>query len=402
MDEVLEKREPVEEVKTQEREYERFDLSQRIEHLILLISFSILGITGLAQKFATSPAGEFVLALFGGIEQSRRIHRATAVVLLAVSIYHLVAVLYRMIVLRHRLTMLPVPQDFQHLYHDVLYYLGKRVRKAYYGRYSYAEKAEYLAVVWGTVIMAITGFMMWNPIATARWLPGEIIPAAKAAHGGEALLAVLAIILWHFYHVHISHFNKSMFNGTMTETEMQHEHPAELAQIKAGVVQTEAPPEALRKRQTYFFPVAALIVVVFSYGLYKFVTFEQTAIATVPRGETAPVFVPITPTPTPTLIPSPTPLPDQAAIPLVWQDGVSALLENKCASCHIQNTFGGLNLSTYQSALEGGSRGPAVVPGDPQASVLVQIQQAGGHPGQLSQDELNAVIEWIQAGAPER
>jgi hypothetical protein len=250
--------------------------------------------------------------------------------------------------------------------------------------------------------MAITGFMMWNPIATARWLPGEIIPAAKAAHGGEALLAVLAIILWHFYHVHISHFNKSMITGELTEAEMEHEHPAELAQIKAGAVEPYPSPEVLRNRQTYFFPVAVVLVTLFSFGLYKFVTFEQTAIATVPRGETAPVFVPITPTPTPTLVPSPTPLPGQETIPLVWEGGISTLLENKCAPCHIQNTTSGLNLSTYQSALEGGSQGPAVVPGDPQASVLVQVQQAGGHPGQLSQDELNAVIQWIQAGAPER
>ena len=115
-----------------------------------------------------------------------------------------------------------------------MYYFGLRKHKAYYGRYNYAEKAEYLAVVWGTVIMGITGFMMWNPIATTRYLPGEFIPAAKAAHGGEAVLAVLAIIIWHFYHVHIRHLNKSMFTGKITEKEMAHEHPAELAQIKAG------------------------------------------------------------------------------------------------------------------------------------------------------------------------
>ncbi len=83
--------------------------------------------------------------------------------------------------------------------------------------------------------MIITGFMMWNPIATARFLPGDFIPAAKAAHGGEALLAVLAIIVWHMYGVHIKHFNKSMFTGKISEEEMLDEHPLELADIKAGI-----------------------------------------------------------------------------------------------------------------------------------------------------------------------
>ncbi len=60
------------------------------------------------------------------------------------------------------------------------------------------------------------------------------MPAAKAAHGGEAVLAVLAIIIWHFYHVHIKHLNQSMFTGKLSQEEMEHEHPAELAQIEAG------------------------------------------------------------------------------------------------------------------------------------------------------------------------
>ncbi|MBK7452547.1 MAG: hypothetical protein IPJ46_02175 [Anaerolineales bacterium] len=76
--------------------------------------------------------------------------------------------------------------------------------------------------------------LMWNPITSAKFLPGEIIPAAKATHGGEAVLAVLAIILWHFYGVHIKFFNKAMWTGKMTEEQMQHEHPLELAAIKAG------------------------------------------------------------------------------------------------------------------------------------------------------------------------
>jgi cytochrome b subunit of formate dehydrogenase len=381
--------------------YTRFSISERIEHAILLVSFTILGITGLAQKFADSQLGAFTLQLFGGIENSRTIHHFAAYILIAVSIYHIMAVTYRVFVMRASLNMLPLPSDFVHLYQDILFYIGKRKHKAYYGRYNYAEKAEYLAVVWGTLIMAITGFMMLNPIATTRFLPGEFIPAAKAAHGGEALLAVLAIILWHFYHVHLKHFNKSMFTGKMTEEEMREDHPAELAMIEAGQADDQRPSvQSIRQRENVFFPVAMIFTVVLTFGLYKFATFEETAIATIPAGETAPIFVPFTPTPSP--IPAPTATAGVVGGLTSWDGGVSQLFASRCGACHVQGNLGGLSLATYQSALKGGSSGPAIVPGDPSTSMLVQIQSTGGHPGQLSQSELNQIIQWIQAGAPEK
>jgi cytochrome b subunit of formate dehydrogenase len=380
----------------------RFELSKRIEHLVMLVSFTILALTGLPQKFPESPISLGIVGALGGIEQTRQIHHISAVVLMVVSIYHVVAVLYRVFVLRTPLTMLPLVEDFVHLYHDILYYLGLRKRKAYYGRYNYAEKVEYLAVVWGTLIMGITGFMMWNPISTARWLPGQAIPAAKAAHGAEAILAVLAILLWHFYHVHLRHFNKSMFSGKLSREEMAHEHPAELAQIESGQAWSPPPAGIVRRRQKYFLPVAILAVGVMGFGMVEFITLEDTAITTVPRGETVEAFVPITPTPRPTPAPTATPELVEGVSPDSWVGAYESLFRNRCGSCHGITAVGGLSLATYEDALEGGNSGPAIVPGDPEASVLVQIQLAGGHPGQLTDEELQAVIEWIEAGAPEQ
>ncbi len=230
-------------------EFVRFGLAQRIEHAVLLASFTTLGLTGLVQKYAAAAVSDWLIAAMGGIETTRLIHRTAAVVLLVEATFHVLAALYRIYVLRTPLTMLPDTEDFRHLYQDVMFYIGRRKRKAVYGRYSYAEKVEYLAVVWGTVIMAITGFMMWNPLAASRWFTGEAIPAAKAAHGGEALLAVLAIILWHFYQVHIRHLNKSMFTGRLTREEMQDEHPAELAGLEGLRPPARPAPEVVRRRQ---------------------------------------------------------------------------------------------------------------------------------------------------------
>jgi hypothetical protein len=298
--------------------------------------------------------------------------------------------------------MLPVIEDAQHLIQDVLYFLGIRKHRGYYGRYNYAEKVEYLAVVWGTIIMGITGFMMWNPLSTTRLLPGEFIPAAKAAHGAEAILAVLAIIIWHFYHVHIKHLNKSMFNGKLTRTEMKHEHPAELAQIDNGQAYKKPPAKELRTRQLIYFPAALVFTLAFGFGIIKFTTFEVTAITTVPQGETAQVYVPVTPTPRPSPTPPPTLVPGAEVGAMTWDGYFSGLFRNRCSSCHGVTKVGGLSLSTYQDALKGGNSGPAIVPNNPDQSVLVQKQSAGNHPGQLTIDELNQVIAWINAGAPEK
>jgi len=380
----------------------RFDLVQRISHIVLLVSFTILAVTGLPQKFAESPLSQAMINGMGGIEMTRQIHHVSAVILLVVSIAHLIDLGYRIFVLRYQLSMLPVIEDFKHLFHDLGYYFGQRKHKAYYGRYSYGEKVEYLAVVWGTVIMAITGFIMWNPIFATRSLPGSIIPASKAAHGWEAVLAVAAIIIWHFYHVHLRQFNKSIFNGKLSREEMEEEHPAELAQIDAGETKKTLPEPVLRRRQWFYFPIAGVLTVILGVSLYFFVTYEETAITTVPQGETVEVFVPITPTPRPTPTVTPTLEPGAEVGADTWAGTYEALFRNRCSTCHGTTTVGGLSLATYEDALKGGDSGPGIVPGDAEASWIVKIQSAGGHPGQLTDDELNQVIEWINNGAPEQ
>lgn len=382
--------------------YTRFDLSQRIEHIVFLISFSMLGLTGLVQKYAEGAFSQAFFSLIGGIETAREIHHFSAFIMMVVSGYHILVVLYKVFVLRVKWTMMPLIQDAQHVIQDIAYFLGMRKHRAYYERYNYAEKMEYLAVVWGTVLMGLTGFIMWNPIITTQFLPGQVVPAAKAAHGGEAILAVLAIIVWHFYHVHLRTFNKSMFTGKLTREEMRHEHPAELAAIEAGVVDKRPPLRVLRKRQQIYFPVAFLLCVAFIAGMYFFLNTETTAIAGLPEDETAEVFVPITPTPRPTPLPTATFEPGGPVGELTWEGQFGALFDNRCGTCHGITKVGGLTLATYQDALSGGDSGPAIIPGDPDNSSLVLVQSAGGHPGQLTIDELNTVIEWILAGAPER
>jgi formate dehydrogenase gamma subunit len=384
---------------SEERKYLRFTLSDRIEHWVQMLSFTTLALTGLVQKFATNPVSLGIISLLGGVETVRIIHRVAAVVLMIGVVYHFGSVGYKLYVRRVRPSMLPTLRDVRAALGVFLYNLGQRGQKPQQGRYTFDEKFEYWAFAWGTIVMAVTGFMLWNPIATTKFLAGEFIPAAKAAHGGEALLAVLAIIIWHFYNVHIKHLNKSMFTGKLTEEEMLEEHPLELADIKAGVAERRVDPEKTAKRRRIFLPVYAVSALVMLTGIYFFVTFEETAITTLPPAERVAVFVPLTPTPLPTPLPTSTPPPDAGRS---WEAGIVDLLAERCGTCHGQTALGGLNLSTYQSALQGGETGPAIVPGDTQASLLVSVQSEGDHEGQLSDEELDFIREWIAAGAPEQ
>jgi formate dehydrogenase gamma subunit len=402
------------------RTYERFPLARRIEHWAMMLSFTTLAITGLPQRFSTSPISIAFVSMLGGIEVLRTIHHIAAIVMMLGTAWHLLVFGYLAYVRHTRLTMLPSLQDMKDGWQALMYNIGRSKTPPQMGRYTFEEKMEYWAFVWGAFIMGATGFMMWNPITTARFLPGEVIPAAKAAHGGEALLAVLAIIIWHMYGVHIKRLNRSMFTGKMTEEEMLHEHPLELADIKAGMAERPLDPIALRKRQRVYLPVAAALALFMLLGIYGFVNAEQTALTTIERqAPTVVVFVPWTPTPAPTITPTvpatetapatatsadAQQTPDTTAIAsdLTWDSAIGPMLQEKCLPCHGAAASAGLNLSTYADAMNGGASGPAIVAGDGENSSLVTKQQAGGHPGQLTPEEIAQVIEWIDAGALER
>jgi cytochrome b subunit of formate dehydrogenase len=140
---------------------------------LLLTSFSLLGITGLPQKFSSTGWAQAMIGFFGGIETTRLIHHVCAIVLMLLAVYHILDIGYKIFVRRTRLSMLPGIQDVKDAYQAFTYNLGFSKKRPQMGRYTFEEKAEYWALIWGTVIMGITGFMMWNPITTARFLPGS-------------------------------------------------------------------------------------------------------------------------------------------------------------------------------------------------------------------------------------
>jgi formate dehydrogenase gamma subunit len=275
----------------QKKEYVRFAATQRFEHIILLLTFTGLALTGLPQEFGNQPWAQTMVQAMGGIESVRVIHRFLATLLMAEAIFHGGVISYKIYVLGRRAAMIPGLRDIRDVLSWIAFNLGLRKSHPHLPRYNFGEKAEYLAVVWGTIIMAITGFMMWNPIATTRVVPGVVIPAARAAHGAEAVLAVLSIITWHMYNVHFKRFNRSMFTGRLSREAMKEEHAEELETIEKGEIAANPPPEIIAKRKRRFWPYAVVMTIVLTGGLIWFVTFEDTAIQTVPTQDMV-VFAP--------------------------------------------------------------------------------------------------------------
>ena len=266
------------------RSYPRFMRSDRVQHSLMLASFLVLALTGLPQKYIylNNHYLDDLIDLMGGLEWVRVLHRWAATVLMLVTVYHLLAAAHRVLVRCVSLSMLPRYQDVVDALQTVRYNLGRAAARPRMGRFTWEEKVEYWSLIWGTVVMIATGFMLWNPIATARWLPGQWIPAAQVVHGGEALLAILAVLVWHFYSVHLRQFNRSMFTGQMSESEMEHEHPLELERLKAGTARRAPDAAGVARRQKIYLPIAGTLALLLLLGIYWFVTFEQTAITTLP------------------------------------------------------------------------------------------------------------------------
>jgi cytochrome b subunit of formate dehydrogenase len=275
----------------------RFPVADRIEHIITIVSFTVLAVTGLPQMYAMWPIMIAAIQAMGGIETIRIIHRGAAIVLILASIWHIAAMGYKVYVKRVRLTMLPGWKDVV----DAVQGLGYNFRilrnPPRMGKFNYMEKAEYWALVWGTVVMMVTGYMLWNPIATTSLLPGSVIPVARMAHGLEAVLAVLSILTWHMYHVHLKRFNKSMFSGYISREEMEEEHQIELELHDEGKAKPLARnKENKRRRARIYVPIAGVITAMLFLATFYFLTFEKTAITTIPPSD-ANISVPLTPTP---------------------------------------------------------------------------------------------------------
>ncbi len=221
----------------QQPQVQRFTGSMVYQHMVVTITFIALVITGFALRY---PDAWWVAILnFFGIFESARsvIHRVAAILLLYISVHH---ALFLFLTKRGRFqfrALLPEKTDMTDIFLNLKYHMGLSDQKPKFGFYDYTMKAEYWALVWGTFVMAFTGFVLWFPTFFTSFLPPWVVKISETIHFYEAWLATLAIAVFHFFFVmfHPEQYPMSFtwLTGKMTVSEVQHHHPAWYEQLKA-------------------------------------------------------------------------------------------------------------------------------------------------------------------------
>ncbi len=220
-----------------EEKITRFDIHQIIQHALLMVSFILLVVTGVPQKFHDWSISQWWIGVWGGIEAVRSVHHFAAWVIISVCVYHLLYLGYTTLILKRPfpIKMIPSSEDFTKFFQEMGYFLGLRKEKPKWDRFNWREKFDYWAIFWGMPVMAGSGLILMYPVLATKFLPGWIVPTALVAHSDEAMLALIWIFLVHTFFNHFTPgvfpINTSMFTGKVPKERYHREHTLEYERL---------------------------------------------------------------------------------------------------------------------------------------------------------------------------
>lgn len=243
----------IEEEHVAHRLYLRMTVHERWQHGVLVISFCVLVATGFMLRY---PEAWWVAAIrntsTSAFEWRGLLHRVAGVVMIASGVWHFWYLAFTKLGRALFFALLPRKRDLTDPFAVLKYNLGLARTKPEFGRFSYIEKTEYWAMMWGSILMGITGAILWFDNLSIGFFTKLGFDISRTIHFYEAILATLAIVVWHFYFVifnpDVYPMNLAWLTGQMSEKEMIEEHPAELARLKAADATAagsiSAPPDA--------------------------------------------------------------------------------------------------------------------------------------------------------------
>jgi cytochrome b subunit of formate dehydrogenase len=214
-------------------------LNERIQHINLAINFTLLVITGFALSYSTAFWVSPITDVPAGMTMRGFLHRLCGVATVFLGGYHM---LYCTFTERGRgiiKGMIPGLQDAKDLLETLKnnFFINRPAKELKMPRFNFREKLEYLGLIWGTLVMTVTGFILWFEVEWLKFFPKWTFDVARTIHFYEAVLATLTIIVWHFYSVifnpDIYPMSWAWITGDLTEHEMKEEHGLELEKIKA-------------------------------------------------------------------------------------------------------------------------------------------------------------------------
>lgn len=213
------------------RFFRRFTLDQRWEHTLLILSFTVLLLTGLVQKYRGEQWSQDILSSPERVLLVRDIHHISAIVLTLLVVYHLGRAIVLLARRKMSSAMFPTLQDVRDAGQMIKYLFFLTEKKPKFGKYNFEQKFTYWFLFFGIGIMVVTGFILWFPVQVTSVLPGGVVPAAKLAHSTEAVVAGIFVVIWHLYHVLVERLNLSMFTGRLNEDDMREYHAAEYERL---------------------------------------------------------------------------------------------------------------------------------------------------------------------------
>ena len=206
------------------RYFVRLNRAERLQHMIFAACFMVLVITGFMLKIPDTvvayfgPAGE---AVFG---YRSLLHRTAGTVMIFVCFYHVYYLFLKAAGRRWLIDMLPRPKDLFDMRDNLLYYINIKKEPPEFDRFCYKHKIEYGALIAGTTIVSVTGLILWSQSSWSKF----VVDIATLVHGMEAILACLAIMIWHFYEIHFRPhkypLDKTWLTGVIDEAEMKEEY----------------------------------------------------------------------------------------------------------------------------------------------------------------------------------
>jgi cytochrome b subunit of formate dehydrogenase len=211
------------------KKYLRMTLNERAQHLNLAINFTILVITGFALSFPKAFWVSPITDVPAGMTIRGFLHRLCGVATVFLGGYH---VLYCVFTKRGRgiiKDMIPGLKDAIDLWETLKnnFFINRPAKTLKMPRFNYREKLEYLGLIWGTLVMTVTGFILWFEVEWLKYFPKWTFDLARTIHFYEAILATLTIIVWHFYSVifnpDIYPMSWAWITGDLTEHEMEEE-----------------------------------------------------------------------------------------------------------------------------------------------------------------------------------
>jgi len=269
-----------------ERQVVRFSRLERVLHIIMIVSFISLALTGMTLKFSYTGWANVLSRILGGYESAGYIHRIAAVFMFGIFVTHLYNLLTKKrkeagslrALLLGPDTMLPTKNDLQEFIASMKWFLNLGPRPQY-GRWTYWEKFDYFAVFWGVFVIGSTGLMLWFPEIFTLLMPGWFINVATIIHSDEALLAVGFIFTVHFFNTHLRPEKFPMdlviFTGRVPLEEFKEERPKEYEELKnsgelESLMAEPYPPNVLRAIKVF-----AWTALIFGFSLVVMIIYAM-------------------------------------------------------------------------------------------------------------------------------